>query len=282
MWEKKDVNIDSTNIFDEFWADEKLKKEVEWIEKEKNKDSVYYIWIISNFFTFVNMIILLAFMIFWAYIYIQNDETIKDVSYLTPICKVFIDEQWDYSDCSSVSALTLDYENKNKILIKKYYEENLPLIESIYKNLSFIDSKEVSFLINKTKNKLHVLKVLSEFDKMKNDFSPLNKTRIKCSDLIIDSNNEITMDCSAYSWIWDWKILWFSGENKWLDKVYWTSISVASSFINFIEKYENSSFLILDKPKKFNFIEIVDNNGYTRKTDFKLKLKYNNISSQNK
>jgi len=57
---------------------------------------------------------------------------------------------------------------------------------------------------------------------------------------------------------------------------------VASSFINFIEKVENPNFFIIEKPKKFNFIEIVNNDGYTRKTDFKLKLKYDNILLQNK
>jgi len=281
MWEEKDINIDSTNIFDEFGVDDKLKKEVEWIEKEKEKDVVYYIWVTSNFFTFMNMIMLLLFVMWGTYFYVQNDDYMKDSVYLTPVCKIFVDDKWEYDDCSSVSSLIVDYDKKNKELINKYYKRNIPLIESIYKNLRFVDSREVSFLLNKTKNKLKVLDILSKFDKIKNDFSPLNKTRIKCEEININSNNEFTIKCSAFSWVWDWEILWYSWSNKWKNKVEWTSISVASSFINFIEKINNSNFIILEKPRKFSFVEIVDNNGYTRKTEFKLKLKYiNNISSQ--
>jgi len=35
---KKEVNIDSTNIFDEFDVDEKLKEEIGSAEKQKNRD----------------------------------------------------------------------------------------------------------------------------------------------------------------------------------------------------------------------------------------------------
>jgi len=37
--EKKEINIDSTNIFDEFGVDEKLKKEINSVEKEKSKNT---------------------------------------------------------------------------------------------------------------------------------------------------------------------------------------------------------------------------------------------------
>jgi len=36
--EKKEINIDSTNIFDEFDVDEKLKEEIDSAEKQKNRD----------------------------------------------------------------------------------------------------------------------------------------------------------------------------------------------------------------------------------------------------
>ena len=280
--EKKEINIDSTNIFDEFNVDEKLKEEIDSAEKQKNRDVWYYIFIVSNFFTYINMIILLIFVLLFWYIYMQNDESIKDASYLTPVCDIFIDDLWKYENCSSVSSLILEYKKDNKNIKNEYYKQNLPIIKTIYKNINFVNSKEVSFLYSKTKNKLRVLEILSEFDKIKNNFSPLNKTLIKCEDITISHDFIIDMHCSAYSWIWDSEILWYSWKNNWQDKVKWTSISVASSFINFIEKLENPKFLILEKPKKFSFIEIINNNGYTRKTDFKLRLKYNNILLQNK
>jgi len=87
--EKKEINIDSTNIFDEFDVDEKLKEEIDNAEKQKKKNLWYYISLVSNFFTIINMIILLGFILLGWYIYIQNDETIKDASYLTPICNVY-------------------------------------------------------------------------------------------------------------------------------------------------------------------------------------------------
>jgi hypothetical protein len=54
--------------------------------------------------------------------------------------------------------------------------------------------------------------------------------------------------------------------------------------MNFLEKKEKSKFVLLNKQKIFEFVEIIDDEGYTRRTDFKLKLKYknNNISLQKK
>jgi hypothetical protein len=98
-----------------------------------------------------------------------------------------------------VSSLISEYENNNKTINDKYYKQNLPLIKTIYENFSFIDSKEVSFLINKTRDKLRVLEILSEFDKLKNTFSPLSKTIIKCENINISSDFIIDIQCSTYS-----------------------------------------------------------------------------------
>jgi hypothetical protein len=84
------------------------------------------------------------------------------------------------------------------------------------------------------------------------------------------------MNCSAFSWNWDSRILWYSWKWVWQNNVSGTSVSVASSFINFIEKKENSNFILLDKQKKFTSVEVINDNWYTKKTDFKLKLKFSN------
>jgi len=98
-----------------------------------------------------------------------------------------------------VSSLILEYESSNNTINDKYYKQNLPLIKSIYENFNFIDSKEVSFLISKTKDKLRVLEILSEFDKLKNTFSPLSKTIIKCENINISSDFTMDIQCSTYS-----------------------------------------------------------------------------------
>jgi hypothetical protein len=124
------------------------------------------------------------------------------------------------------------------------------------------------------------LDILEEFDKLKNEFEPINKSRIQCQWASINSNFVLELKCSAYSGNWDTNILWFSWDSIWQNKIEWTSISRAVSFINFLEQKEKSKFIILNKQKEFKFEEIVDNNWYTRKTDFDLKLKFknNNIS----
>jgi len=98
-----------------------------------------------------------------------------------------------------VSSLILEYKKDNKNIKNEYYKQNLPIIKTIYKNINFVNSKEVSFLYSKTKNKLRVLEILSEFDKIKNNFSPLNKTLIKCEDITISYDFIVDMHCSAYS-----------------------------------------------------------------------------------
>ncbi len=274
--EKKEINIDSTNIFDEFSWNEQIREEIKVSEKEKKKTFSYYAYIVNNFIVFVNMFFLLFFIILWWYIYIQNDKTIKNIGYLNPICNLFVNDKWNNENCSSVSWLIEEYEKENSDISTKLYEQKKILLEIIYENFKFINSKEINFLISKAQNRLKVLEILSYFDKIKNEFSPFSKTRILCSNINVSSDFIVEMQCTTYSWNWDWQILWYSWKNKWQDKVEWTSISIASSFINFLEIRKNSKFTVIDRPTKFNFIDIVNDHGYTKKTDFKLKLKYDN------
>ena len=278
MWENNEkINIDSTNIFDEFSVDEKTKEEVKKVEESKKRRWMnYYLYISNNLLSTINLIAFLFLIAIWWYIYFQNSKIFKDVSYLNPICNLFIHNKKDWENCYSVSYWVNNLQNLNNKKEKDLYFQNRNLIEKIYRNFKFIDSKDIRFLISKSQDRLKVLKILSEFDRIKNEFSPLNKTRLECSNISINSDYTVNINCSAFSWKWDSKILGYSGDNKWQDKVEWTSISIASSFINFLEKRKDSNFIVLDKPKKFNYVSIINDNGYTRKTDFKLKLKYNN------
>jgi hypothetical protein len=90
MSEEKESNIDSTNIFDEFSQDEGLKEEVEKIKISREKNSYYYLELISKFLKFINTVFILFFIVFSTYVYIQNDKTIKNTTYLNPVCELFV------------------------------------------------------------------------------------------------------------------------------------------------------------------------------------------------
>lgn len=276
--ELENENIDSTNIFDEFTDDENLKKEVEKIKIKRKKDFYYYLWKLNSFLKFLIIMCIIFFILLWWYFFIQNNKNFKSLPYFENFCFVFIGSMSDKISCGSVSNLLSDYHNKNSNLEKQIYFNNLGLVLDAYSISNFIFSKDVSFLVNKTENKIRPLQILEEFDKLKNEFEPINKTRLRCSNIRINKESILELNCSTYWWEWDNNIIWFDWKS-WQNYIWWTSISRASSFINFLEKTENSNFILLDKPKQFSFTEIIDNYGYTRKTDFKLKLQFkkNNI-----
>jgi hypothetical protein len=61
-----------------------------------------------------------------------------------------------------------------------YYKSVLSLVEKVYANSNLLFSKDISFLLDKTDNKMRPLDILEEFDKLKNEFEPINKSRIQC------------------------------------------------------------------------------------------------------
>jgi len=85
-----DKKADKINIFDEFNADNSLEKDVEWLNKENNKDMFYYLnfyWKILQilFFTFF-----LVILFVWGYVYIQKNDKLQSQSFLNPLCFVFM------------------------------------------------------------------------------------------------------------------------------------------------------------------------------------------------
>jgi hypothetical protein len=60
---KDSINIDSTNIFDEFSSDEDLKKEVEKTKINNKKNSYYYLSIVSKILKFFNTIFILFIIV---------------------------------------------------------------------------------------------------------------------------------------------------------------------------------------------------------------------------
>jgi len=87
--------------------------------------------------------------------------------------------------------------------------------------------------------------MIEKFDTLKNEFEPINKGKILCSNIEISSDGMFSIDCSAFSSRWDRNIVWLSWKNQKSENVSGTSISIASA----------------------NYW------GYSRKTDFTLNVK---------
>jgi hypothetical protein len=80
------------------------------------------------------------------------------------------------------------------------------MIESLYKIENFNSSKDVVFLREKSEKKLPVLKILEEFDDLKNSFESIEKNKIKCTDIEIDNEYIFKANCEAYSTEFDKQI----------------------------------------------------------------------------
>jgi hypothetical protein len=91
---------------------------------------------------------------------------------------------------------------------------------------------------------------------------------------------EVTCDAYSQGYENNW-IVGFSGEvRKKSEYISWTSLSLANSFLNYIEK-TSKDFTIVDKQKLFEIgsvdwsSEIWLATGYTKRTTFNIKLKIN-------
>ena len=275
--QNKDTETSSVNIFDEFATDSSLIDEVEKLKEEEKKDTYYYLsisWkILQNIFWFLFVIV---FLLYW-YIYIQKNDSFADKSLLDPICFVFNDSTISKPEgttyCSSISFLKKTYELNFETIKLEQSKKILENIIKIYEDSNFTKTKEVSFLLNKTTDRLSVLEVMEKFDLLKNDFWWIDKRKIQCQKIKIISELKILeMECYSYSqWYEKW-IIWFS----WIknsDEIWWTSITIANSFLNYIEK-NSKDFSLLERQKIFEIESVSwETNGYTNKTSFDVKLK---------
>ena len=84
------------------------------------------------------------------------------------------------------------------------------------------------------------------------------------------------MKCEAYTASSISGIIWFSWDkNNESDSLSGTSISLANSFINYLEKNAKKYFLVVNRQKTFDLEDIDGNDWYTKKTSFDLNLKIN-------
>ena len=275
------------NIFKElsweldFWD---TKEEV----VEQKKDIEFYlkqaVWIFSilNIFVFFVLVVL-----FW-YVSIQKNPQMKDKAFLDPICSVLLGwVEKTTSSCSSVTAVLSDYQTKKQELSQNISNRIVANIAPFYAVDNFLFSKEVSFLLNLKNSKLPVIDILNQFDIMKTDFTWLDKKIIDCIGFEITSDNILTTNCTAYSSFWTGTndptktIIWETWDRQ-TSVVEGTSMSIAASFLNFIEKNPDYKFRLLEKQREFTSENILWEWDFVKQTKFTLKLQYsdyeNNLS----
>jgi len=271
----KNNKVDKSNIFDEFVGDTSLMDEVNKIKKENNRDIFYYIANVASVLQTIFWLWFIVWIILFLYIFIQNNDKLNNSNILDPFCPVFLsDIQKSWTFCSSISWLNNNYDTELSNLKTNQVQNILSILEKLYSVKNFTKTKDVIFLADKSDSKLKVLSILEEFDNLKNGFDPVEKEKIQCNYIQIDSSKQIiSMNCAAFSaWFWKW-IRWFDGTTN--NTLKWTSLSLANSFLNYIDK-NSEYFNILDRQKIFRSENIVWNKtNFTNKTAFVLKLKYN-------
>ncbi len=266
------------NIFDEFTNSEEIRKEIAQSDMSSEKDIYFYLKKISSVLLVLNILTLLFILLGMFYIYVQNGEQKKEYSYLSPVCSLFLgSNEYFPNTCYWVSALLSEYQSKLWEETQNQVTTILPLLWQVYSLENFNLSKKVSFILEKSENRLRATEILSEFDRIKNIFSPTDKWEIDCYDITI-SASILDVTCDSYSSDWNTDILTVNDTTLLSLPGGGTSISKASSFLNFIESYSNSSFEVIEKPTKFN-AENTQKSPYTQKTTFQFQLlfKQNNI-----
>lgn len=263
--------VDTTNIFEEFVDDKELNKEIKQSDIKQKRDKQYYMLKASIFFKYGFLLLLFVLVILQSYIFLQNKKDIQEMSFLEPICFIFLGEISENEDCASIAYIHDKYTSDFNTLEQQQYSKLSSIIERLYQVENFDKTKEVKFLLDKSNNKLPILDILSEFDNLKNEYDPIDKGNIVCSDIIINKL-VIHITCEAYTAGYRKSIIWYAWNSE--TSVDGTSLSLANSFINYIE-LQSKDFEVIDRQRKFTSQKITDQEtNFTNKTPFTLALKY--------
>ncbi len=259
------TKISDDNIFSE------LSKDTEIIEENWDiiRDWEYYMRLISNIFWYLNLILIFIIWAVLIYNYIQWEKYNFESNFMKNNCSVLTWKWIKVNDkCMTVTASIDDYKNKIKDETQKQIKilsNILPKIEKIDK-LTFSDN--IAFLLKKSDDRLKPLEILTEFEKLRYSFLWTNKDQITCKDISL-KDNILTASCTAFSADFDEDIPSYDFKKT----IIWTSATIAASFLNYIDKKSNN-FKNIEKQEKFK-VNSTNNNWFTKKTDFKLKLEYN-------
>lgn len=269
--------ISTSNIFEDFKDDNDIKKDVKNLEKDKKKDKFFYLSLLWVIFRYLNILLILLITILVTYIFIEKSENMENKSFLKPFCNLLLWVDLRMNNCSSLAVMNEKYDKKIELEKYSQFKKIYPILKDLDTIENFSNSKEVNFILDKMENKSNPLLILSEFDELKNKFSWSRKSKIKCSNINIVWNS-LTAQCSASTpWI-DPSIPWIQWNN--IYKITWTSISLAASFLNYIEK--DGRFKIINRQKMFISRDVTGEDLYlvwfTKRTDFNIKLEYRKIN----
>ncbi len=281
---EKEKNLTTDNILDVFSKDMMDEKKKELKDSLKEKDPVIYLnkatWVLKFWF----FVCLFFWGVLSAYSFIQNNEEASQLSILEPICFMFLwkEVSSQYDGCTSVLSAQKYYDEELKVIKEDQAEKVASILERVYSLENFLFSEDIAFILEKSSEKLPVIEMLSEFNELKDAFEPTKKVyAVECNDIEINDNLELNISCSAYSSDWsDSNIMWFNGQTN-SKKISGTSISVASSFVNFLKK-KAENFHIVDSTKIYNYSTKIEEwkERYTKRTDFDVNMRYINHLSE--
>ncbi|MCH2188638.1 hypothetical protein MK079_02315 [Candidatus Gracilibacteria bacterium] len=261
----------SQNIFDEFAQTPEIEEQI----KETNKDMYYYFQKIITCLQVFVLLSLCVFVLLAGYITLQKNEALKQSSLLDPLCMLFVSDIPQEGLCSSISFLHDDYKNKLHHTLNNQTKKILDVVDLVYQVENFHNTRPVVFLSDTANNKLPVIDMLSDFDTLKQNFDRVEKNKIRCYNIEISDGPILQMTCDAYSAGFETGIKGFDAEQP---NAQGTSLSIANSFLNYIEK-KSQKFSLIDKQKVFSTQKVIgDQTGYTLKTSFSLQLKYKNAT----
>lgn len=294
-WTEKKDNISPSNALISEWSSEKRQENIFaelsgeldfWVDKNEKKeiiqkDKLYYIKLSWTIVWWINIWVFMILIFSWIFFYIQNNPHFQDKPFLDPFCTILLWEMQEKNTttyCSSTAALYSYYTAENETLKQKIIDKLSWMINDTYIIENFIHSNEVQFLLANKNSRLTPLNMLNDFDRMKNDFSWSDKKQIQCKNIKINADFTMELSCDVYSSSWEGWIIWYEWDRK-SGVIQWSSISIAGSFLNFIEKNSKYNFQLLEKQRNFSAESVVWEWVYVKKTTLQLKLKYNNLKT---
>ena len=278
-----DKEINTSNIFDDFSVDDAQHTNITW--EKKTKELVYYIYIVGSIFKWINFLLFFIIFIWFFYITIQKSESdfFHNKDYLNPICSflswnddIFSSSVLNIQNCSWIKKLNMVLDKRIENSKKEQFKEITKILSKSYIVKNIFSSPKSLFVLKKSTDKFDPLKIFNEFDLLKNQFTWEEVGKIKCDNSTI-KDNVISLKCHAYT-IWWTKIPWLNWERT-LSNLEGTSVSLAASFLNYLQNSEN--FELLNKQKTFEAKNYFGDWAYSDVTDFKVEAEYHKQKKTN-